>query len=52
LLDTSAILKRCHAFNEKFKLKLNKVVNRLNFGEDMVSSIEKLQLFRWKVFRF
>jgi radical S-adenosyl methionine domain-containing protein 2 len=39
----------CRAFNIKFKL--NTVVNRLNFKEDMVTNIEKLQPFRWKAFQ-
>ena len=39
----------CRTFNIKFKL--NTVVNRLNFNEDMASHIERLAPFRWKAFQ-
>jgi radical S-adenosyl methionine domain-containing protein 2 len=32
-------------------LKLNTVVNRLNYAEDMRENIESLDPFRWKVFQ-
>ncbi|KAJ9648126.1 hypothetical protein H2199_001903 [Coniosporium tulheliwenetii] len=33
------------------KFKLNTVVNRLNFEEDMVATVEQLNPFRWKAFQ-
>lgn len=33
------------------KLKINTVVNRYNFEEDMNANIEKIQPFRWKCFQ-
>lgn len=39
----------CRKYNIKFKL--NTVVCRLNFGEDMVDMVTQLAPFRWKVFQ-
>lgn len=39
----------CAVYGIKFKL--NTVINRLNFREDMVEQMERLRPFRWKVFQ-
>lgn len=39
----------CRQYGIKFKL--NTVVNRLNFEEDMVATVEQLNPFRWKAFQ-
>lgn len=40
----------CRKYN--IKLKLNTVVCRLNYEEDMNATVEQLQPFRWKCFKF
>jgi len=50
LLDTVKEAKRlCDMFG--IKMKLNTVVNRFNFQEDMNKGITELAPFRWKVFQ-
>ncbi|KAI2488477.1 radical s-adenosyl methionine domain-containing protein 2 [Pyrenophora tritici-repentis] len=39
----------CRTYNVKFKL--NTVVNKYNWNEDMVAEIQELAPFRWKVFQ-
>lgn len=49
LQDVQEVARLCRKYNVKFKV--NTVVNRYNFREDMNAPIQALQPFRWKVFQ-